>query len=102
MESVTNSNQCEEFGKGANSFRALMKACRTCKITRECYERSLEYRPIFRWDHMISVVCDRENEYDVNKAMKKIDDYAKKQLSKIENCDIYFGANDESNYFEER
>jgi len=102
MDCITSPEQCSEFGKGDNSFKNLMRACKTCEIKHECYERRQEDLPIFRWDHMISVVCDRGNETDLDKAMKRIDKYAKKQFQKIENCDVYFGVNDESGYFEER
>lgn len=102
LREITSPGQCAEYGKGDDSFRSLMRACRTCKIKHECYEKRQEALQVFRWDHMISVVCDREDEDDVNKVMNKIDKYIQNQFAKIENCDVYFGVNDESGYFEER
>lgn len=93
------SPDCPSFGHR----NAISKLCaKECSRRQACWEAEDRKKTILGKSHTIRIICERDHELEVMKAVDRIDAYAKKQVAKIEGATIAFAEGDESDYYEER
>ena len=97
---MTGDRDCPNFG----TPDVLSKLCHhECSVHDECWEDMDEQKKFYSHLASMLLVCNREDESKVEKALEKGQALIKREIKKIKGATVSFGGmNDESGYYEER